>query len=176
MHCRTYKIHYPSAESELWNKIWACLPTVGLANPNLITLFLLYYVPSMIIIWFFFSFQLFGSILESFRKDFNLASQTHIILFPYFLYPINQVAISGKKVYTDMYYVFAFAWWVRIFAQKIVSRLQYAQYPQNQNVCLTNSSRETLPFDATLFFFLTNDQVYVNWQYNTIPWDSLWKK
>ena len=114
MHCRTYKIHYPSAESELWNKIWACLPTVGLASPNHITLFLLYYVPSMIIIWFFSSFQLFGSILESFRKDFNLASQTHIILFPYFLYPINQVAISGKKVYTDMYYVFAFAWCNRL--------------------------------------------------------------
>ena len=40
--------------------------------------------------------QLFGSILESFRKDFNLGSETHLILFPYFLYPVNQVAISGS--------------------------------------------------------------------------------
>ena len=69
--------------------------------------------------------QLFGSILESFRKDFHLASETRklqtyctgsavmllirsdekkwvlfffldIILFPYFLYPVNQVAISGS--------------------------------------------------------------------------------
>ena len=40
--------------------------------------------------------QLFGSILESFRKDFNLSSETHITLFPYLLYPMNQVAISGS--------------------------------------------------------------------------------
>ena len=108
--------------------------------------FLLYYVPSMIIIWFFSSFQLFGSILESFRKDFNLASQTHIILFPYFLYPINQVAISGKKVYTDMYYVFAFAWCNRLeyLHRKSIKAAICPQYPQNQNVCLTKSYRETL--------------------------------
>ena len=40
--------------------------------------------------------QLFTSILESFREDFLLATQAHIVLFPYFLYPISQVAITGS--------------------------------------------------------------------------------
>ena len=39
------------------------------------------------------STYLFGSILESFRKDFGIYTDTHILLFPYFLYPINQVRI-----------------------------------------------------------------------------------
>lgn len=39
------------------------------------------------------STYLFGSILESFRKQFNLASKLHIILFPYLLYPFNQVTL-----------------------------------------------------------------------------------
>lgn len=42
------------------------------------------------------STYLFGSILESFRKIFDLASDMHIILFPHLLYPFNQVAISGS--------------------------------------------------------------------------------
>ena len=45
---------------------------------------------------FLFVFQLFGSILESFRDDFKLSTSAHIVLFPYFLYPVNQVAISGS--------------------------------------------------------------------------------
>ena len=39
------------------------------------------------------STYLFGSILESFRKEFDLASKIHIILFPYLLYPFNQVKL-----------------------------------------------------------------------------------
>ena len=41
-------------------------------------------------------FQLFGSILESFRKHFHLATDVHIILFPYVLYPFTQIAITGS--------------------------------------------------------------------------------
>ena len=42
------------------------------------------------------STYLFGSILESFRKQFNLATKLHIILFPYLLYPFNQIAITAS--------------------------------------------------------------------------------
>lgn len=42
------------------------------------------------------STYLFGSILESFRKQFDLASRLHIILFPYLLYPFNQIAITAS--------------------------------------------------------------------------------
>lgn len=42
------------------------------------------------------STYLFGSILESFRKQFNLASNLHIILFPCLLYPFNQIAITAS--------------------------------------------------------------------------------
>lgn len=42
------------------------------------------------------STYLFGSILESFRKQFLLVSNVHIILFPYLLYPFNQMAITGS--------------------------------------------------------------------------------
>ena len=42
------------------------------------------------------STYLFGSILESFRKQFGMASNVHIVLFPYFLYPFNQMAITGS--------------------------------------------------------------------------------
>ena len=38
---------------------------------------------------------LFGSILESCRKFFdNLLTDAHVVLFPYFLYPIHQVRAS----------------------------------------------------------------------------------
>ena len=47
--------------------------------------------------WFVvFSFQLFGSILESFRKQFALGSDVHIILFPHLLYPFTQIAITAS--------------------------------------------------------------------------------
>ena len=42
------------------------------------------------------STYLFGSILESFRKQFNLATRLHILLFPYLLYPFNQIAITAS--------------------------------------------------------------------------------
>ena len=40
--------------------------------------------------------QLFGSILESFRKQFQLGTDLHIILFPHLLYPFNQIAITAS--------------------------------------------------------------------------------
>ena len=45
---------------------------------------------------FVFFFQLFGSILESFRKQFALGSDVHIILFPHLLYPFTQIAITAS--------------------------------------------------------------------------------
>ncbi len=38
------------------------------------------------------STYLFGSILESFRQQFSLGSNLHIVLFPYLLYPFHQVS------------------------------------------------------------------------------------
>jgi hypothetical protein len=38
------------------------------------------------------STYLFGSILESVRKQFRLVTDLHLLLFPYFLYPFNQVS------------------------------------------------------------------------------------
>ena len=46
------------------------------------------------------STYLFGSILESFRKEFGMASNIHIILFPYLLYPFNQVNLMALIVIT----------------------------------------------------------------------------
>lgn len=42
------------------------------------------------------STYLFGSILESFRKQFALGSDVHIILFPHLLYPFTQIAITAS--------------------------------------------------------------------------------
>ena len=38
--------------------------------------------------------QLFGSILESFRKEFKLVTDVHIILFPYLLWPFTQIVFT----------------------------------------------------------------------------------
>lgn len=38
----------------------------------------------------------FGSILESFRKSFKMATTVHIILFPYFLYPFQMIAMTAS--------------------------------------------------------------------------------
>ena len=44
------------------------------------------------------SLYLFGSILESFRKPelFDMATKTHIVLFPYLLYPFTQFAFTAS--------------------------------------------------------------------------------
>lgn len=42
------------------------------------------------------TWYLFGAILESFRKSFNLASDLHILMFPYFLYPLHQTSMTGS--------------------------------------------------------------------------------
>ena len=39
-------------------------------------------------------FQLFGSILESFRKEFKLVTDVHILLFPYLLWPFTQIVFT----------------------------------------------------------------------------------
>jgi hypothetical protein len=47
------------------------------------------------------TWYLFGSILESCRKFFDgLRSDTHVVMFPYFLYPIHQVGFSVKSIST----------------------------------------------------------------------------
>ena len=44
------------------------------------------------------SLYLFGSILESFRKPdlFNMATDTHILLFPHLLYPFTQFTFTAS--------------------------------------------------------------------------------
>ena len=50
------------------------------------------------------SWYLFGAVLESCRKSFDLASDAHIIMFPHFLYPAHQVhlAMYSKEEYLGM--------------------------------------------------------------------------
>ena len=39
---------------------------------------------------------LFSSILESCRKRFDLQTDLHLILLPYFLYPLHSMAMTGR--------------------------------------------------------------------------------
>ena len=39
---------------------------------------------------------LIGSILESFRRGFVMATDVHTFLFPYFLYPCLSIAVTGS--------------------------------------------------------------------------------
>ena len=50
----------------------------------------------LVVMAIFDSTYLFGSVLESFRKHFQMETELHVILFPWFLYPFNQIAITGK--------------------------------------------------------------------------------
>ena len=43
---------------------------------------------------------LFGAILNSFMKRFNLKTQIQIIMFPYFLYPLHMMAMTGSILMT----------------------------------------------------------------------------
>ena len=43
---------------------------------------------------------LFGAILEAFRKRFRLYTDPHILLFPYFLYPVHMMAMTGSILMT----------------------------------------------------------------------------
>ena len=52
----------------------------------------------LIFLSFFDTWYLFGSILESFRKSFNLETDVHIQLFPYLLYP-GQMVMMMCSVY-----------------------------------------------------------------------------
>ena len=49
---------------------------------------------------FFDSLYLLGCILESVRKQFKVDSNTHISLFPYFLYPVHQFSLTGSVFLT----------------------------------------------------------------------------
>lgn len=70
------------------------------------------------------STYLFGSILESFRKNFHMTSQAHIVLFPYLLYPLNQMAISGS-----IFMTVAIAW----------ERYIAVHYPLDYNQAMNDS-------------------------------------
>ena len=52
----------------------------------------------LVVMAIFDSTYLFGSVLESFRKHFQMETELHVILFPWFLYPFNQIAITGKTI------------------------------------------------------------------------------
>ena len=41
---------------------------------------------------------LMGAFLESFRKSFNMLTDVHIMLFPYFLYPLHSIAMTGYEI------------------------------------------------------------------------------
>ena len=73
------------------------------------------------------SSYLVGSILESVRKCFDqsLTSEVHIILFPYFLYPANQIAITGS-----IFMTVAIAW----------ERYIAVHYPLDYNQAMNNSN------------------------------------
>ena len=43
---------------------------------------------------------LFGAILESVRKRFGIETQAHLILLPYFLYPLHMMAMTGSILMT----------------------------------------------------------------------------
>ncbi len=43
---------------------------------------------------------LFASILEACRKRFNLQTDLHLLLFPYFLYPLHSMAMTGSILMT----------------------------------------------------------------------------
>ena len=46
------------------------------------------------------SWYLLGSILESFRKSFNLMSKAHTYLFPHFLFPGQMIAMTSSVYLT----------------------------------------------------------------------------
>lgn len=45
---------------------------------------------------FFDTCYILGSLLETFRKSFKVATQTHLLLFPYLLYPGQMIAMTGS--------------------------------------------------------------------------------
>ena len=73
------------------------------------------------------STYLLGSILESIRKPnaFGVSSEVHIMLFPYLLYPANQIAISGS-----IFMTVAIAW----------ERYIAVHYPLDYNQAMNDSN------------------------------------
>ena len=71
------------------------------------------------------STYLVGSILESVRKCFGFSSGLHVILFPYLLYPLNQIAISGS-----IFMTVAIAW----------ERYIAVHYPLDYNQAMNDSN------------------------------------
>ena len=54
----------------------------------------------LIALAFFDSCYLFGSILESFRKSFNLVTRVHTFLFPYLLFPGQMIVMTASVFMT----------------------------------------------------------------------------
>ncbi|TRY80550.1 hypothetical protein TCAL_10965, partial [Tigriopus californicus] len=54
----------------------------------------------LIVLSCFDNVYLLGGILEAIRRDFGLATKSHIILFPYFLYPVQSIAMTGSILLT----------------------------------------------------------------------------
>ena len=50
----------------------------------------------LIALAFFDTCYITGSLLETLRKGFDLATQTHLLLFPYLLYPGQMIAMTGS--------------------------------------------------------------------------------
>ena len=73
------------------------------------------------------STYLIGSILESIRKPnaFGFSSEVHVILFPYVLYPANQIAVSGS-----IFMTVAIAW----------ERYIAVHYPLDYNQAMNDSN------------------------------------
>ena len=77
----------------------------------------------LIALSFFDCCYLFGSILESFRKCFDLATRVHILLFPYLLYPGQMIMMTAS-----------------VFMTVAISMERYAavHYPLNYNFAMND--------------------------------------
>ncbi|XP_040577698.1 uncharacterized protein [Lepeophtheirus salmonis] len=71
------------------------------------------------------STYLFGSILESFREEFLMASDAHILLFPYLLYPLSQMAFTAS-----IFMTVAIAW----------ERYTAVHFPLDYNLAMNDSN------------------------------------
>ena len=68
---------------------FAYIVYIPISLANLVLQFLLYFMNAS-----------FSSILESCRKRFDLQTDLHLILLPYFLYPLHSMAMTGSILMT----------------------------------------------------------------------------
>ncbi|CAB4057254.1 TAAR [Lepeophtheirus salmonis] len=87
------------------------------------------------------STYLFGSILESFREEFLMASDAHILLFPYLLYPLSQMAFTAS-----IFMTVAIAW----------ERYTAVHFPLDYNLAMNDSNamrkRLVIFFEAKIYY------------------------